>query len=101
MKRTRVTAERWFEVLIETDSAQAAVMTLAPGQSTGSPENAHANSDQWLYVVSGSGQATVDGQDVALDAGDLVCLEAGETHEITNDGSQPLETLNLYVPPEY
>ena len=101
MERTRLSTDRWFDVLVETDTAQAAAMTLAPGQTTGGPANAHAESDQWLYVVSGSGQATVDGRDLPLEAGDLVCIEAGETHEIENDGTEPLETLNLYVPPEY
>lgn len=101
MKRTRLDTGRWFDVLVETDTAQAAAMTLSPGQSTGGPRNAHENSDQWLFVVAGSGRATVDGQDVSLDAGELVCIEAGETHEIENDGSAPLETLNLYVPPAY
>lgn len=28
-------------------------------------------------------------------------IERGETHEIRNEGSKPLETLNLYVPPVY
>ncbi|PSQ01787.1 cupin domain-containing protein [Halobacteriales archaeon QS_4_69_31] len=76
-------------------------MTLAPGQSTGGPDNAHPGSDQWLFVVSGSGSATVEGETVQLDAGDLVVIEAGEAHEVTNDGDAPLETLNLYVPPVY
>lgn len=101
MKRTRLESDRWFDVLLETETAQAAVMTLAPGQSTGSAENAHERSDQWLYVVSGSGRATVEETPMGLEAGDLVCIEAGETHEIENTGSEPLETLNLYLPPAY
>jgi len=101
MKRTALDSDRWFDVLLETDTAQAAVMTLAPGQSTGSADNEHRKSDQWLYVVSGSGRATIDGELQALAAGDLLCIEAGETHEIENSGDEPLETLNLYVPPAY
>jgi mannose-6-phosphate isomerase-like protein (cupin superfamily) len=101
MKQTALASDRWFDVLLETDTAQAAVMTLAPGQSTGGPDNKHAKGDQWVYVVEGSGRATVDGDLVALDTGDLLCIEAGETHEIENSGDEPLETLNLYVPPAY
>jgi len=101
MKRTRLSTDRWFDVLAETDTAQAAAMTLSPGQSTGGPTNAHRDSDQWLFVVAGSGRATVDGREVTLERGDLLCIQAGETHEIENDGADPLETLNLYVPPEY
>jgi hypothetical protein len=51
VKRT-ATTDSFFDVLLETDSAQAASMTLQPGQSTGGPENRHPDSDQWLYVVA-------------------------------------------------
>ena len=86
MERTHLDFDRFFDVRLTTDGAQAAEMTLEPGRSTGGPDNAHADSDQWLYVVSGSGRAVV---------------EAGETHEIENDGDEPLQTFNLYVPPDY
>ena len=101
MKRTQTHMDRWFDVLLETNGAQVAVMTLAPGDATGGPDNEHASSDQWLYVVTGEGRATVSGETIALTAGDLVVIEAGETHEIEATSSDPLETLNLYVPPEY
>lgn len=99
MKRTSLDFEGFFDVVLETADAQAAQMTLAPGQSTGGPDNYHAESDQWLFVVAGTGVATVDGDDHRLDRGDLVVIEAGERHEIENDGDEPLETLNVYVPP--
>ncbi|MFB6140442.1 MAG: cupin domain-containing protein [Halosimplex sp.] len=101
MRRDHLDFEGFFDVRQTTDDAQAAQMTLSPGQSTGGPDNLHADSDQWLYVVSGSGRATVDGEDVSVTAGDLLVIEAGETHEIENDAEEPLETLNLYVPPIY
>jgi mannose-6-phosphate isomerase-like protein (cupin superfamily) len=101
MQRDHLSFDEFFEVRLTSADAQAAEMTLAPGQSTGGPDNYHEESEQWLYVVSGSGVATVDGETVSLDAGDIVRIEAGETHEIENDGGEPLETLNLYVPPLY
>jgi len=101
MKRARLDFEGFFDVRLTTDDAQAAQMTLSPGQSTGGPDNFHPESDQWCYVVSGSGWAVVEGEEVRLAAGDLVVIEADETHEIGNDGDEPLETLNVYVPPDY
>lgn len=91
----------FFDVLGGTERSQAATMTLAPGQSTGGPTNAHDASDQWLYVVSGSGSATIEGESHDLRSGTFVLIEAGETHEIVNDGDEPLETVNVYAPPEY
>ena len=76
-------------------------MTLAPGRSTGGPDNRHAASDQWLYVISGSGEATVEGRRVALEAGDLILVAAGEAHEIRAGDDAALVTVNVYAPPEY
>lgn len=90
-----------FKVALTTKKAQAAVMTLSPGQATGGDDNVHESSDQWLFVVSGSGEAVVAGERQALLPHSLILIEAGEPHEIRNIGDAPLETLNFYTPPEY
>ncbi len=91
----------FFDVVASTDRSQAATMVLSPGQSTGGPENRHRNSDQWLFVNSGSGVATIDGESHRIEAGNLLLIEPGEAHEIHNDGEDPLVTINVYAPPEY
>lgn len=101
MKRTHVDSERWFDVVLENERAQAATMVLEPGESTGGRANAHRESDQWLYVVSGSGRATVGDLEFPLAADDLVVVEAGETHEFRAADDERLETLSIYVPPAY
>ncbi len=90
-----------WQVLGGSERSQAAIMTLPPDESTGGPDNRHENSDQWLYVISGRGEATVDGEEVAFATGALLLIEAGQTHEIRNPGRQPLVTVNIYAPPEY
>jgi mannose-6-phosphate isomerase-like protein (cupin superfamily) len=94
-------ATGFFKVVGGTARSQGATMILRPGQSTGGADNVHEQSDQWLYVVSGSGRATVDGRDVTLDAGALLLIEAGETHELSNTGTTPLVTISVYTPPVY
>ncbi len=101
MKTVQVEFQRGFNVLLEAEKSQAAVMVLAPGGSTGGPENRHEESDQWLYVVAGEGRATIAGQAVEFATGAIVLIEKGETHEITNTGDGPLQTINVYVPPAY
>ena len=90
-----------FCVLLGDGHAQAAEMTLAPGQTEGGPDNRHRGADQWLDVVGGTGEAVVNGEPVALRAGTLLLIQRGETHEIRNTGTGPLRTLNVYVPPAY
>lgn len=90
-----------FSVVVDSERSQAAVMVLPPGESTGGPQNRHRRSDQWLYVASGEGSATIDGQLHVLRPGTLLLIERGEAHEIRNNGDEPLQTLNVYVPPAY
>ena len=90
-----------FDVVAGNAGSQAAVMVLAPGETVGGPTNRHEESDQWLYVSAGGGEAIVEGERLDLAAGTLLLIERGEGHEIRNTGETPLETLNVYVPPEY
>ena len=71
----------------------------AARDSRGGDDNRHEKSDQWLYVVSGEGQALVKGRKVTLQTGSVLLIEA--VHEIKNSGAQPLVTINVYAPPAY
>ncbi len=90
-----------FRVVAGSDRSQAAEMTLGPGDSTGGPDNRHPDSDQWVFIVSGSGTAVVEGADHELAAGTLLLIEAGEAHELKSGSEEPLVTVNIYAPPEY
>lgn len=94
-------ARDFFRVVAGTQRSQAATMVLRPGQATGGDDNVHTKSDQWLYVISGDGDATINGRAVKIVQGDLLLIEAGERHEIRNTGREPLITVNVYAPPEY
>ena len=96
------TVRSFFKVLHSTSDAQAAMMTLRPGQSSSdSVENEHPRCEQWCYVVAGSGRATVGKRTVELKPGSLLLIEKGEPHKVTNTGRKMLVTLNLYCPPAY
>lgn len=101
MKTVTLRPVKGFHVLAQSGRSQAASMVLAAGESTGGSDNEHPGSDQWLYVLSGEGEAVVGGERVPLEVGTLLLIEAGETHEIRNVGGRPLETLNVYAPPAY
>jgi mannose-6-phosphate isomerase-like protein (cupin superfamily) len=102
MEKVRIQGAReGFSVRAGTGRSQAATMVLAPGESTGGPTNEHEGSDQWLYVADGKASITVEGEDLVVEPGELLLIEAGETHEVRNAGDEPLVTLNIYAPPEY
>lgn len=99
LKHLRFATE--FRVASGNRRSQAAEMVLSPGAVEGGPENRHRGSDQWLYVLSGTGAAIVNGKRHTLRRGSLLLIERGDKHEIRNTGRRPLRTLNLYVPPAY
>ena len=76
-------------------------MVLEPGDAEGDRGNRHRGADQWLYVLSGTGQATVHGRRHGIRGGSLLFIERGEKHEIRNTGKALLRTLNFYAPPAY
>jgi mannose-6-phosphate isomerase-like protein (cupin superfamily) len=101
MKKKRLRFGMGFRVALGNRRSQAAEMVLAPGDSEGGPDNRHRGSDQWLYVVTGTGVATINSKRHPLRAGVLVMIEVADVHEIRNTGRWPLRTLNFYVPPAY
>jgi mannose-6-phosphate isomerase-like protein (cupin superfamily) len=101
MPRKQLRFGRGFSVALGNRRAQAATMMLEPGDTEGGPDNAHRGSDQWLYVLSGRGRATIGDRRQDLKGGTLLLIEHGVEHEIRNTGRTPLRTLNLYVPPAY
>jgi mannose-6-phosphate isomerase-like protein (cupin superfamily) len=71
------------------------------GKRKSAGDNRHRGADQWLYVVSGTGIATVNGKRYCLGEGTLMLIERGDEHEIRNNGDELLRTLNFYLPPAY
>lgn len=96
-----------FDLLAATRGAQAAKMTLRPGAtSDDEPSNEHPRCEQWLFVISGTGQALIGKRRrslrrVKLTAQSLLLIEKGELHQIRNTGRRSLITINFYMPPAY
>jgi mannose-6-phosphate isomerase-like protein (cupin superfamily) len=101
VRRKTLRFGKGFRVAFDVRRAQAAEMVIAPGDSEGGPDNRHRGADQWLFVVSGTGMATVEGRRVPLKAGTLLVIEKRERHEVRNTGRTLLKTLNFYYPPAF
>jgi mannose-6-phosphate isomerase-like protein (cupin superfamily) len=108
MKHIKTAAKRGrFDLLAKTRGAQAAKMTLRPGAaSDDEPSNEHAQSEQWLFVLAGTGEVKIGRRNgsmrsLRIGPNSLVLIEKGELHQITNAGRSELSTLNFYIPPAY
>jgi mannose-6-phosphate isomerase-like protein (cupin superfamily) len=101
MKRKVIRFGKGFRVALGNRRCQAAEMVIEPGKAEGGPRNRHRGSDQWLFVVAGTGVAKIKGQRYSLKYGTLLLIEHGDQHEIRNTGRSALKTLNVYSPPAY
>lgn len=101
MKQAHLRFGKGFKVSIGNGRSQAAQMVLNPRESEGGADNQHGWADQWLFVVSGTGTAVVDGRRIPLRPGSLVLIERGETHQVRAGKRSVLKTLNIYLPPAY
>jgi mannose-6-phosphate isomerase-like protein (cupin superfamily) len=59
MKQKQLRFGKGFRVALGNRRSQAAEMVLPPGDAEGDSHNRHRGSDQWLYVISGTGSAIV------------------------------------------
>jgi mannose-6-phosphate isomerase-like protein (cupin superfamily) len=101
MKKKKLRFSEGFRVVRGNSASQAAEMVLAPGDAEGGADNRHRGADQWLFVLSGTGEATVNGRRHRLSAGSLLFIARREKHQVKNTGRGLLRTLNFYVPPAY
>lgn len=101
MKRDLLTFSPGFRLSVGNEHSQAAVMVIPPGDSEGGPGNNHRASDQWLYIVEGTGQAIVNGHSYELTPGVVMLIERGDIHELKATGRSALKTINIYVPPAF
>lgn len=53
-------------------------------------DHAHTDMTEVFYVISGSGQAVINGASHALLPGCVLVIEYGDTHVFRNTGSEPL-----------
>ena len=78
---------------------QIVAMSLKPNENIGF--EIHQDTSQMFYVLSGMGIAYIDGETVAINTGDIVVAERGESHDIINVGTKELKLLTVYSQQEH
>ena len=78
---------------------QIVVMSIPAGQDIG--EETHPDNDQVLYLIEGSGQVVLDGNESDFNTGDLVLVPAGTKHNFITKGDQPMKIITTYSPPHH
>jgi mannose-6-phosphate isomerase-like protein (cupin superfamily) len=85
LKAKKLRFGKGFRVVRGNRDSQAAEMVLAPGDGEGGSDNRHRGADQWLFVLSGSGDAVINGRRHRLGPGSLLFIERREKHQIRKE----------------
>ena len=70
-------------------------ITIDPGCSIGL--HTHTGEAEYFYILSGSGVASDNGQEILLEKGDMLRTGDGECHALRNDGVEPLELVAVIL----
>jgi mannose-6-phosphate isomerase-like protein (cupin superfamily) len=90
----------FFRKVIHTGKhMQLVLMTLKPTEEIG--EEVHGHVDQFFRVESGSAKFVINGKETIATDGDAVIVNAGEKHNVLNNGSGALKLYTIYAPPNH
>lgn len=87
------------QVLISGKNTQVVIMNILTGEDIGM--ETHPDSDQVLYFVEGKGKASVGGEEVDIEKGDIVLVPAGTPHNFMNIADTDLKIITTYSPPHH
>ncbi|MCG1011525.1 cupin domain-containing protein [Tepidanaerobacter sp. GT38] len=57
------------------------------------PEHTHSDIEEVFYFTRGSGIVILDGKEIPVSAGDVICVPPGVRHGIKNNGLDVLEHI--------
>ena len=70
-----------------------------PPDETVRPAHSHPEGEELIYIMSGTGQAWVDGEIQPMYTGTAVLFEQGQVHMIRNVGDEEMKVVCFFAPP--
>lgn len=100
IEQASIDNDNFRKVLSTTDREQLVVMSLRPSEDIGT--ETHPETDQFIRIERGTGEAVLDGKRHALKDGSALIVPAGTEHNIKNTSSTaPLKLYTVYSPPHH
>lgn len=91
--------ENFRRVLFTGPNSQLVVMSIPSGGEIG--EETHKYTEQTLFFLSGTGEASLNDKKFPVGPGDAVVVTAGTKHNFRNTGSGDLKVYTIYAPPNH
>jgi quercetin dioxygenase-like cupin family protein len=82
----------------DTPYASANRVRVPPGCRIGF--HTHENQVEMVYVLSGQAELAFSGQEKPFGPGQMVAIPAGLEHSLINRGSENVEILTIFTPPQ-
>ncbi len=95
----RVNAEKTAEVQMLFSDPKFYLGRLRFSAGGGVAEHNHGASLEVVYMLSGTGEFTMDGKKSMVKAGDVIHIPLGMNHAFRNTGSESVDIIQVYSPP--
>jgi uncharacterized cupin superfamily protein len=93
---------RKLQWLVTTETLGARNVSMAvmdcPAGSVVRPLHSHRDTEEFIFILEGEGEALVDGEVAAFREGDAVFFPANSRHMVRNTGTTRLRTCSIFGP---
>ena len=90
--------KRVRKMLFKTDQLWSEIACYEPGQST--VMHSHPREEEAIYVLEGTANMSIDGDEVVVPAGAIVKFPANVPHDVRNLGSERCVIMFLKINPK-
>jgi uncharacterized cupin superfamily protein len=93
---------RFMRWLANDDSLQAknlsvCVIRVMPGETV-RPAHSHPNSEELIYIITGSGKVMIENEVGEVRAGSAILFEQGKIHMLKNSGDVEMKVICFFAP---
>ncbi len=73
------------------------VIRVMPGETV-RPAHSHPNSEELIYIITGSGKVMIEGEVGEVRAGSAILFEQGKVHMLRNTGDVEMKVICFFAP---
>ena len=93
---------RFMRWLVNEDSLQAknlsvCLIRVLPGETV-RPAHSHPNSEELIYIISGSGKVMIENEVSEIRAGSAILFGQGKIHMLKNSGDIEMKVICFFAP---
>ncbi len=91
---------RWIadDTSMQPEFLSSCVIQVLPGEMV-KPAHSHPEGEELIYIISGKGEAWVDGEIEPMRSGTAVLFEQGKPHMVRNTGDDEMKAVCFFAPP--